>query len=462
MSIFLYKFSICEHNIFENANKKIIGGIQMNLTKKTASIFLCVILSISSVLAFTACGKNNSNNNTLDSTSSAQKANVTVRYLNFKPEVADVYQKIAQEYEKETGVKVVVETAANNEYESTLAAKMSTKSAPTLFQINGPKGYSNWKEYCADLSDSELYKHLKDKSLAVTSSDGKVYGIPVSKEISYIYYNKDLFAEAGLEAPDVAYETWDEFFDACDTLKSKNITPVSMDTADLGWLSNLWYSGLIGTSGEEGNEFMNTAYPTDYNVPVVEEATEQLQKMLENYTTSDAAGGKYDTMATHFFNGEVAMLPNGPWMIPDFNSTEKAPEGFYDKVGIMLLPGAGLESVSTPGDMVGASDPKKIEAAVAFLKFETTAENQLKALEMAGLQPVSSNIEVPDSLKESDPLMAEVLEIQSKAKYTYGQNQAYWYQNVIDTFSNQLPELAYGNITATEFCEKLTESAQKN
>jgi YesN/AraC family two-component response regulator len=70
--------------------------------------------------------------------------------------------------------------------------------------------------------------------------------------------------------------------------------------------------------------------------------------------------------------------------------------------------------------------------------------------------------EVPDSLKESDPLMAEVLEIQSKAKYTYGQNQAYWYQNVIDTFSNLLPELAYGNITATEFCEKLTESAQKN
>ena len=117
-----------------------------------------------------------------------------------------------------------------------------------------------------------------EKDLEFNSYEGKVYGIPVSKEISYIYYNKDLFAEAGLEAPDVAYETWDEFFDACDTLKSKNITPVSMDTADLGWLSNLWYSGLIGTSGEEGNEFMNTAYPTDYNVPVVEEATERLRK----------------------------------------------------------------------------------------------------------------------------------------------------------------------------------------
>ena len=62
------------------------------------------------------------------------------------------------------------------------------------------------------------------------------------------------------------------------------------------------------------------------------------------------------TQWLRFFNGEVAMLPNGPWMIPDFKSTDKAPEGFYDKVGIMLLPGSGMESVPTPGDMVGAKD----------------------------------------------------------------------------------------------------------
>lgn len=112
--------------------------------------------------------------------------------------------------------------------------------------------------------------------------------------------------------------------------------------------------------------------------------------------------------------------------------------------------------------MVGAKDPEKIEAAVAFLKFETSIENQLKGLEMAGLQPVSSQVEIPDSLKDSDPLMAEVLEIQPKAKWTYGQNQAYWYQNVIDTFSTELPELAYANITPEEFCTKLSETAQKN
>lgn len=311
-------------------------------------------------------------------------------------------------------------------------------------------------------ADPEWKSSFDEASLEFNTVDGKIYGVPVSKEISYIYYNKTLFEKAGLEAPEVAYETWDEFFAACDTFLENGIIPVGMDTADLGWLSNLWYSALIGTSGEVGNEFMNTMYPTDYNTPEVEAATETLQLLISKYTTPDAVGGKYDTMATHFFNGEVAMFPNGPWMIPDIGNTEKAPVGFYDEVGIMLLPGYGMEMVPTPGDMVGATEPEKIEAAVAFLKFETSIENQLKGLEMAGLQPVANEIEIPASLAESDPLMAEVLDIMSKAKWTYGQNQAYWYQNVIDAFSLQLPELAYGNLNAEQFCAKLSEAAQKN
>lgn len=311
-------------------------------------------------------------------------------------------------------------------------------------------------------ADPEWKALFDETSLAFNTVDGKIYGVPVSKEISYIYYNKELFEQAGITPPETAFETWDDFFAACDKLLDAGITPLGMDTADSGWLTNLWYSALIGTNGDAGNKWMNTMYPTDYSTPELLDATEKLQTMLSKYTTADAVGGKYDPMATHFFNGEVAMFPNGPWMIPDFKSTDKAPEGFYDKIGIMLLPEYGMEMVPTPGDMVGATDPAKIEAAVAFLKFETTLENQIKALEMTGLQPVSSEIQIPDSLKESDPLMAEVLELGAKAKVTYGQNQAYWYQNTIDTFSTILPELAYGNITPEEFCAKLTEAAQKN
>lgn len=386
---------------------------------------------------------------------------------------ADYYAYLFSEFQKtEEGKNVEFkfeEIPTTDAYNQKIKLLISSGDLPDIV-LNGGNNITELAVRAGKVQDLTSYfdadpewKGLFDEeSIKFNSVDGKIYGVPVSKEISYIYYNKEVFEQAGLTAPEVAYETWDEFFKACDTLKEKGITPLGMDTADLGWLSNLWYSGLIGTNGDAGNKFMNTMYPTDYNTPEVLEATAQLQKMLAQYTTADAVGGKYDTMATHFFNSEVAMIPNGPWMIPDIRSTEKAPEGFYDKVGIMLLPEYGMELVPTPGDMVGAKDPAKIDAAVAFLKFETTKENQIKGLEMAGLQPVSTDIEIPASLTEADPLMAQVLEIQSKAKWTYGQNQAYWYQNVIDTFSTQLPELAYENISVEDFCKKLSEAAQKN
>lgn len=145
----------------------------MTKFKKFLALALTLSVTALSMGVFAGCGK----------------SETVVRYLNFKPENAKHYEELARLYGEETGVKVIVETAANNEYESTLAAKMSTDEAPTLFQINGPKGYANWKDYCADLSGSELYSHLTDKSMAV-KVDGKVYGIPYVVEGYGIIYNK--------------------------------------------------------------------------------------------------------------------------------------------------------------------------------------------------------------------------------------------------------------------------------
>ncbi|HVN54374.1 MAG TPA: ABC transporter substrate-binding protein [Anaerolineaceae bacterium] len=111
-----------------------------------------------------------------------------VYYLNFKPEVADIYAKIADAYKKETGVTLKVVTAAAGTYEQTLKSEIAKADAPTLFQINGPVGYAAWKDYTADLKDSELYKHLSDKSMAVTDGDG-VFGIPYVVEGYGIIYN---------------------------------------------------------------------------------------------------------------------------------------------------------------------------------------------------------------------------------------------------------------------------------
>lgn len=154
---------------------------------------LSLILSLLLLLSFAACGKDNSNKATTNGASNENKpaAATEIYFLNFKPEIASVYDKIAKEYKEKTGVTVKVVTAASNSYEQTLTSEIAKSEAPTIFQINGPVGYKSWADYCADLKDTALYSFLSDKSLAIKSGNS-VYGIPYVVEGYGIIYNEEI------------------------------------------------------------------------------------------------------------------------------------------------------------------------------------------------------------------------------------------------------------------------------
>jgi raffinose/stachyose/melibiose transport system substrate-binding protein len=176
------------------------------MKKKIIGILLCTMLVLN-VTAIAGCGSNNrrnpgngnsghntetdsSHDNTTEASSGdGSSASGRVYYLNFKPEVDEVWQELAAAYTAEFGVDVKVVTAASGTYEQTLQAEITKNEAPTLFQINGPVGYQNWKDYTKDLSNSPIYAALADKSIAVTGEDGGVYGIPYAVESYGIIYN---------------------------------------------------------------------------------------------------------------------------------------------------------------------------------------------------------------------------------------------------------------------------------
>lgn len=114
-----------------------------------------------------------------------------VYYLNFKPEQDAAWQDLAAKYTEETGVQVTVKTAAEGTYEQTLTAEMDKSEAPTLFQVNGPVGLANWKDYCEDLSKSDIYSQLTSQDFALKDGDA-VYGIAYVIETYGIIYNKTL------------------------------------------------------------------------------------------------------------------------------------------------------------------------------------------------------------------------------------------------------------------------------
>ncbi len=145
--------------------------------KKIVSCLLALCCAAGSLLSLSGCNKSMNDN--------------TIYYLNFKPEIASVYDEIAKTYSKEKGVTLRVTTAASGTYEQTLKSEMAKSTAPTIFQINGPKGYANWKSYCKDLKSTAIYNALNDKSLAITSGDG-VYGVPYVVEGYGIIYNSEI------------------------------------------------------------------------------------------------------------------------------------------------------------------------------------------------------------------------------------------------------------------------------
>ena len=95
----------------------------------------------------------------------------SVYYLNFKPEQDPQWQELAKLYTEKTGVPVTVVTAASGNYETTLMSEIEKNDPPTLFQVNGPVGLANWKDYCYDLKDAEITKHLTSDSFALKEGD---------------------------------------------------------------------------------------------------------------------------------------------------------------------------------------------------------------------------------------------------------------------------------------------------
>ena len=147
--------------------------------KRIAAIFLIILITLISIPTLTSCQGSKK--------SSAGK----VYYLNFKPEQDQDWQNLAKIYTEKTGVPVTVLTAASGEYEATLTSEITKKNAPTLFQVNGPVGLANWKDYCYDLSSTKIYSELTSDEFAL-KEDGKILGIAYVIETYGIIYNKTI------------------------------------------------------------------------------------------------------------------------------------------------------------------------------------------------------------------------------------------------------------------------------
>lgn len=370
------------------------------------------------------------------------------------------FQERLKAFEKKYGDKITVnveEIAGDQAYIDKMKVLYSSNALPDVISTGGYNLIDSMKDQLTDLTpyvDQAWKETAPQMCWDANTRDGKIYGIPYTRQVIGYFYNKDLFAKAGIDKP---ADTWDEFFAQCDKLKKANITPLSMDTADSGWVTSLMLGAIVGES-EAGEKFMNTNLPKNYNTPEFIDAAKKIQTMFQKYTTPDAVGGKYENAASNFFMGETAIIANGPWMVRDFYDTTMVDKGFADKIGTAMYPGGVMYDSGKIGFNIASRDKKKTEAAVQFVKFMTSEESQKRMLEMTGDTPASESVK-SDNVK---PLVSEVVENGNKAKRKINDFQSLWYANVVDEISIQYPLLAQGKITPQQFAQALTDAAGKN
>lgn len=275
-----------------------------------------------------------------------------------------------------------------------------------------------------------------------SEADGSIYLAPLSTaafSCSGVFWNQELFEQAGIET---FPETWEEFWNCCEKLESKGITPLALHTEGTAWAPMLFATAELASS-QEGADFMKQSYIESYQNECGLKLANTLYRLFQ-YTTEDAMHADFDIAYNNFFSGNVAMIPNGYWMI------DQIPEGWEDKVRFSAFPENHL--VSSPETFGWAlvseySDEVK-EGVVEFFKFRTALNQKEK-------EALMSKKEI--SQVEQDYIQAYQNDPEFVPNY-----QVKW-NSILqeETLKECLPQLAAGKMTPEEFTKMEDESISR-
>ena len=219
------------------------------------------------------------------------------------------------------GIKLLFAPTAPAQYNSALNAKLEAGTAGDLITCRPFDGSLVMYQagHLEDLTDLAALDNFGGVAKSGWSTDdgSATYCIPMASVIHGFIYNKDAFAEVGVEAP----STVDEFYAVLDAINADgNYTPLSMGTADEWEAATMGYAN-VGTkywSGEAGRAALiaGTAKLTDAEwVAGYEELARWGQYMGDGFQAQS-----YPDSQNVFTLGRAAIYPAGSWEISGFNA----------------------------------------------------------------------------------------------------------------------------------------------
>ena len=332
----------------------------------------------------------------------------------------DAWQAMADAYMADhPNVNINITILENEAFKSKLTTVMQAGDPPDIFQSWGGGVMNEYakagllKDITADVQ-GEWGNSIGPGALGVYAYQGKQYGVPWDMGVVGFWYNKDLFAQAGIDAPPA---TWDELLADVQLLKDAGITPIALGESEK-WPGHFYWVYLATRIG--GKAAFDAAYSRSgsfADAPYVQAGVE-LQRLIaaEPFQDGYMGMGHNDSEAL-IGDGQAAMLLMGQWAPETMRVNSTSGEGIGDALGFFAFPaveggaGAGTDAMGGGnGFVVGKNAPPE---AVDFLRYLTSLDNQIKLTELGVIIPVVKGAET----HITDPNMVLVFNAVSDAEY---------------------------------------------
>jgi multiple sugar transport system substrate-binding protein len=277
----------------------------------------------------------------------------------------DEMTALAERFSSENTCGITVSHVAQPEYQQKLEAAAAAGGLPAMTAVHATR--------VAALASRNVLKPFGPEAMAVLGDElagdfpealwsigeinGERYSIPLDVHPLIMFYNKDLFAAAGVEEPGTEPWTREEFEDALAKLEASGVTPLSLGNA---FQAAALFQALIRQYG--GSLTDEAGATATYNSEAGVKALEKIKELKDKYTPDVAGTG--DPEVNAFKQGEAAIVFHGPWWITDL---AKLPF-----TGFAPLPTIGDQPATWGGShhlSLTTEDPTTQAAAAVWIKW---------------------------------------------------------------------------------------------
>ena len=369
-----------------------------------------------------------------------------------------VIRQAVDAYQAATGNKVDLQFKGRTGIREGLQPALDAGTTIDLFDEDIDRVNVTWGTYLMDLEDmakAANYEETANVGLIKAArdvADGTLKSIPYQPNLFAIFYNVDIFEDAGIENVPT---TWEEFLAVCEAIKAKGYVPFTSDDAYI--MTNLGYH-LARLIGEEGvRRVVDEGLWAEE--PAVLEAAKAYEDLAKKGYLSPTIGSAVwpSNQNGELAFGESAMYLNGSWL-PNEVKDMTGPDFNWGCFSYPAVPGGvnGPEAANFGAQVLAINKSSKVgQEAFDLIGYLTKGEfDALLSKESIGIPADSSNTDWPAMLKNVQPVMDMLT---TRFSWAAGiENNV----NMTPYIKQAFQQLCGGQITAEQFVETL-ENASK-